>query len=138
MRTAFMSFSCPQLDLDEMLALAKRLGYDGIEPRIEAGHAHGIEMDVSAQARRELKEKADGSDIALCCVATSRRYADPETAQQHVDDTLRCIDLAADLGSPRLRVFGGASWVKVCPERRRSTWSPSRCAPWPIMPRREG
>jgi sugar phosphate isomerase/epimerase len=29
MKTTFMSFSCPQLDLDEMLALAKRFGYDG-------------------------------------------------------------------------------------------------------------
>ena len=108
MRTAFMSFSCPQLDLDEMLALAKRLGYDGIEPRIEAGHAHGLEMDVASAVRQQAKEKAIDSGIDLCCIATSRRYADPETTQQHVEDTLRCIDLASDVGAPCIRVFGGA------------------------------
>lgn len=107
MKTAFMSFSCPQLDLDEMLALAKRLGYNGIEPRIEAGHAHGLEMDAAPAARQQARQKAIDSGVALCCVATSRRYADPETTQQHVDDTLRCLDLAADVGAPCIRVFGG-------------------------------
>lgn len=107
MKTAFMSFSCPQLDLDKVLALAKRLGYDGVEPRIEAGHAHGLEMDTTPAVRQQARQKAIDSGIALCCVATSRRYADPDTTQQHVDDTLRCIDLAADVGAPCIRVFGG-------------------------------
>ena len=108
MKYSFMSFSCPNLSLDAMLALAKEYGYDGIEPRIEANHSHGIELDIDADRRKEIKQKVANSGIALCCVATSRRYADPETAKQQVEDSLRCIDLAADVGSPRLRVFGGA------------------------------
>ena len=43
MRYSFMSFSTPQLKLKEMLALANKLGYDGIEPRLDANHAHGNE-----------------------------------------------------------------------------------------------
>jgi sugar phosphate isomerase/epimerase len=108
MNYAFMSFSCPKLSLVEMLATAQAYGYDGVEPRIEAGHEHGIEIGMNAQARKDARQQAVDSGIALCCIATSRRYADPEAAQQHVDDTRRCIDLAADLGSPRLRVFGGS------------------------------
>ncbi len=107
MKYAFMSFSCPQLTLDEMLALARRLGYDGIEPRIDSGHKHGVELDTDASQRQEIRQKAADSGIAICCIATSCRYTDPATAQQQVEETLRCIDLAADVGSPRLRVFGG-------------------------------
>jgi sugar phosphate isomerase/epimerase len=107
MKYAFMSFSCPELTLDEMLAAAETYGYDGIEPRIEANHAHGIEVGIGARERQEIKAKAGDSGVALCCVATSRRYADPKTAQDNVDSTLQCIDLAADLGAPRIRVFGG-------------------------------
>lgn len=107
MKYSFMSFSCPQLSLDEMLSLAKRIGYDGIEPRIVSGHKHGIELDADAAMRRESRRKAADSGIALCCVATSCRYADPASTQQNVDETLRCIDLAADVGAPRIRVFGG-------------------------------
>jgi sugar phosphate isomerase/epimerase len=90
-----------------MLALAQRYGYGGIEPRIQAGHAHGLDLDVDAATRREAAQLAAESGVELCCIATSCRYADPETAQENVENTLRAIDLAADVGSTRLRVFGG-------------------------------
>ena len=107
MKYSFMSFSCPELRLDEMLSLAKRSGYDGIEPRIVSGHKHGVEVDTDAATRSEIKCKAAESGMAIACVATSCRYADPATTQQSIDDTLRCIALAADVGAPRIRVFGG-------------------------------
>lgn len=107
MKYSFMTFSCPQLTLDEVLALAKRIGYDGVEPRLVSGHKHNIEVDIDAAARREIKSKFADSGITACCVATSCRYADPANTRQMVDETLRCIDLAADVGSPRIRVFGG-------------------------------
>ena len=107
LKYAFMSFSCPTLTLDEMLALAKRLGYDGIEPRIDSGHAHGVELSASASSRATLRQKAIDSGIALCCVATSCRFADPAAVNEEIGVARRAIDLAADVGAPRLRVFGG-------------------------------
>lgn len=108
MKYAFMTFSCPGLSLSEVLELAKRAGYDGIEPRLVSKHGHGIETTIDAAARQAVKEQAAESGIALACIATSCRYADPSTAQQNVDDTLKAIDLAADVGSSRIRVFGGS------------------------------
>ncbi len=107
MKYAFMSFSCPELELSEMLALAARTGYDGIELRIGGGHKHGVELDSSAEQRRHAREQAASSGVELCCVSTSCKYADPSTVQQQVEDTLRSIDLAGDLGAPVVRVFGG-------------------------------
>lgn len=107
MKYAFMSFSTPQLSLDQMLAMAKRLGYAGLEPRAQAKHAHGIEFDATASQRKEAKQKAADSGVSLCCLALSCRYADPATVKQELDHTRQGIDLAADCGIPRLRVFGG-------------------------------
>ena len=107
MKYSFMSFSCPQLSLDEMLALAKRIGYDGVEPRLVSGHKHGIEVGINVSARREIRNRFADSGIAACCVATSCRYADPASNQHMVDETFRCVDLAADIGAPGIRVFGG-------------------------------
>jgi len=107
MKYSFMSFSCPDLDLDGMLRIAAEYGYQGVEPRVESGHRHGIELDATPAYRAEAKAKAAASGIAFSCVATSCRYADPSTCQKHVDDTLRYIDLAGDIGAPTLRVFGG-------------------------------
>lgn len=107
MKYSFMSFSTPELTLGEMLALAARLGYDGIEPRISAGHRHGIEFDADAASRAASKALAAERGIALCCLATSCTYADPAKTTEMRDATRRAIDLAGDVGAPRIRVFGG-------------------------------
>ena len=107
MKYSFMSFSCPQLTLDEMLAAAIQYGYDGVEPRVASKHAHGLELDCGAEVREEARAKAADKGVAICCVATSCRYADPAIRAEQVDDTRLAIDLAADLGAPCIRVFGG-------------------------------
>lgn len=107
MKYSFMSFSCPELSLEETLSLAKKIAYDAIEPRISAGHKHGIELDTTASGRKEIKQKAIDSGIVLCCIATSCCLGNPLTTKQQVDETIRCIDLAADIGVNRIRVFGG-------------------------------
>ncbi len=107
MKYAFMTFSCPQATLAEALALAKRFGYDGIEPRISASHGHGIEFDMPAADRAAAARQTADAGVALCCVATSCRYADPALTAAMLDDTRRAVDLAADVGAPAIRVFGG-------------------------------
>ena len=107
MKYSFMSFSCPELSLGEMLSLAKRLGYDGLEPRISREHAHGIEFDANATARRDARKQSADAGVAMGCIATSCRYADPATREKSVEDTLKSIDLAGDVGAPCIRVFGG-------------------------------
>jgi len=107
MKFAFMSFSCPELSLEDMLSLAKRLGYVAVEPRAQAKHAHGIEFEASASERDAIRKTVDASGVPLCCMAVSCRYADPATCDEHLADTRKAIDLAGDLGIPRLRVFGG-------------------------------
>jgi len=106
-KISFMSFSTPELSLEEMLNLAADLGYEGIEPRLDSEHAHGVEVAADAEARAAIRDAVAGSDTELACLATSCRYADPEQREQMVADTLERIDLAADVGAPCIRVFGG-------------------------------
>lgn len=107
MKYAFMTFSCPALTLKEVVTLARTYGYSGIEPRIEGNHAHGIELGKSVAELAALGRIATDSGIALCCIATSRVFANPETNAQEIELTRQCIDLAAAVGSTRIRVFGG-------------------------------
>ncbi|MEZ4729388.1 MAG: sugar phosphate isomerase/epimerase family protein [Caldilineaceae bacterium] len=107
MNYAFMSFSCPQLSLADMITAAQRYGYAGLEPRTGGNHAHGVELTATAAERAAIRQQAVDGGIDLCCLAVSCRYADPATVGDQVDETRRYLDLAADLGIPRLRVFGG-------------------------------
>jgi sugar phosphate isomerase/epimerase len=107
MKYAFMSFSCPELALGDMLALAQRLGYNGIEPRLSSGHRHAVETTLATDARRAARRQIEDSGIALCCLATGARLADPATMQDNIESVRQAIALAADVGCGRLRVFGG-------------------------------
>ena len=107
MKHAFMTFSTPDLTLEETLALAAQMGYDGIEPRVDNNQKHGIEYAATAAERATAKAAAEKSGVAICCVATSCGYANPETQADQIETTHKAIDLAADVGSTRLRVFGG-------------------------------
>jgi len=107
MNFSFMSFSCSELNFKEMISLALKYGYTGIEPRINSGHSHGIETDSSKPFRTECKRVAQENGIEICCIATSCKYVDPEANQDQISETHKAIDLASDVGSPRIRVFGG-------------------------------
>lgn len=107
MKVAFMSFSCPELDWSGMLAAAHAYGYDGLEPRIGAGHRHGVELAAGAAKRQQIKRMASDSGIVICCVATGCSFADKSTAARHIEEAKAAIALAADIGATRLRVFGG-------------------------------
>ena len=117
LKYAFMTWSTPELTLGENLEVAAMLGYDGIEARMSGKveryvgdttvQNHGIELYASRRERAEARKMIAGSGVDLCCIATSIQYADPAKADVQVEDTLRTIDLAYDMGCPRLRVFGG-------------------------------
>ncbi len=104
---AFMTFSTPELALGEVVATAARFGYDAVEPRLDARHAHGIEVAATPAERRAIRDTVARSPVKLACLATSLTYANPATRDERLAETHTRIDLAGDLGVPCLRVFGG-------------------------------
>ncbi len=107
MKFAFMTFSTPELSLQDTLAAAARLGYDGIEPRVACGHGHGLEFDSTPAYRTEARRLAAESGVVFACIATSCQFADAGQAAVQREDARRAVDLAAALGAPCVRVFGG-------------------------------
>jgi len=108
MKYSFMTFSTPELSLGAVLEAAQRYGYDGIEPRMDSGHQHGVEVGATAGERDAIRRQAAAAAIDLACLATSLSYADPEKTEAMVAGTHARIDLAGDLAIPVMRVFGGA------------------------------
>lgn len=109
-KLAFMSFVAPEWSLKEMCAAAIRYGYDGIEPRAEADHRHGVEITATKKQRREARALVADCGIGMACIATSRTYALPNaTLADSVELTKRYIELARDCGCECLRVFGGGT-----------------------------
>src|SRR5262245_49076399 len=99
-----MTFSCPTANWAEGLELARRYGYDGVELRMESGQGHGVEISTGAEKRTEIRKRAENAGVAIACVATGWKLADPSG---NIESAKRSVDLAGDIGCARLRVFGG-------------------------------
>jgi len=111
MKLSFMTWVCPDWSLSQVLAAAIRYGYDAVEPRAEADQEHGIELDTTKKARKQIRKQFEDCGTGISAIATSRRYAldaEHELAES-IELTKRYVELAADVGTPHLRVFGGAT-----------------------------
>ncbi len=107
MHYAFTSFSCPNLRLAEALELVAATGYSGFEPRLDRNHAHGIELGLNSTERAEIRRRFEESGVSCCCLALSAQFAEAGHRARALETLPRYLELAADIGCPLLRVFGG-------------------------------
>ncbi len=98
---AFSTLACPDWTLAQCVRAAHEYGYDGIELRL----IDGAILTPAADARA-IKDICAG--LPIVCVDTSVSLAQPDADRraQHIADGRAMIDIAAELGSPFVRVFG--------------------------------
>lgn len=110
MKLAFSTLGCPAWDLDRILEAATRWRFDGVEIR---GILDELDLPNSTHfepgTRRETKRRFDDLGIEIACISCSTHLccSDPEDRMQQIEDGRANVALAADVGSPLVRVFGG-------------------------------
>ena len=109
MKISFMTFSCPDWNLDTILKKGKEYGFDGVEPRVEVGHKHGIELGLSKTEIAEIRQKVQDSGMAISCLAISAAYSSPKEDEyrRNIENCKKHAVLAGSLGIGLIRVFGG-------------------------------
>jgi sugar phosphate isomerase/epimerase len=98
----------PGLPLEEVLLLARDMGYDGVE--VGAKRPHANPMDLDGKAREKIRDQAGKLGLDLPAVAGYSNFASP-IVEQRENELLVAreqVKLARDLGAPVLRVF--AAW----------------------------
>jgi sugar phosphate isomerase/epimerase len=106
MKLGFSSLAAidqPLADLAQMLA---RTGYDGIELR--GKDRQHVDPSMSAAERRQVRKLLADAGLQAAAVTSYALIAQDSADVAAAQQTLGAyIDLARDLGSPLLRVFGG-------------------------------
>ena len=118
MKLGFMTFVCPEYELEAIPRFARRAGYDGVEIRVDAGHRHGLSSKSSYEDRVYARRLFEREGIEICSVATSVKLAqlDEDKWQAQVKQAKADIKLAAHLGADVVRIFAGGDSGEMTPE----------------------
>ncbi len=110
MKLGVSTLGCPDWTLDEILTRLPAYGYAGVElrglgPDLDLTKAPAFAPSAVGGTRRRFAD----AGIAICGVDTSCSFTDPDPAARAraLEEGRRALDLAADLGAPTVRVFGG-------------------------------
>jgi L-ribulose-5-phosphate 3-epimerase len=100
---SFWHFKGPKFPMERVIDEAARMGFDGVEIL----HRQMDSEDTSYV--NDLKKRAFDNGLPLFLLSIHQDFVDPDTAirQKDIDHTKRCIDLAARLGIPAIRVNSG-------------------------------
>lgn len=102
-RLAFSTLGCPGVPVPEVLALARTTGASGVELRCADGEP--VPPDLPLARARGVRAQFADAGVSVVCLASYVRIAAPD--DDPVRDLLRHIELAQELGSRFVRVFGG-------------------------------
>jgi sugar phosphate isomerase/epimerase len=97
-----------RFSLEEIAHLWPSAGFHGVEFRCDMQEKHGVDPAMTQHERQHVREIVAGAGLQICGLGTSQRFEYVEPAQRRaaIERSKRFIDLAADLGAPRIRVYG--------------------------------
>jgi sugar phosphate isomerase/epimerase len=100
-----------RLSVDEFLAKAKQLGFDGV--MLMAKRPHVSPLDYDAEARRKLRRRIEGLGLKLVCLAGYTDFTagvdEPGVPNVEIQACYvgELAKLARDLGTDMVRIFTG-------------------------------
>ena len=109
MKLSWMTYGVlKDLSRQDLLQTLSDHGVEGVEFRTDLGHGHGVEASLDDAERRQVVADCRAAGIEIISVATGNRYHDVSASdlRDQIEQTKVRMDLAADLGAPRVRVFG--------------------------------
>jgi sugar phosphate isomerase/epimerase len=107
MKTSFSTLGCPEWDLDEICRRGEEYGFDGVDFR---GYLDTLDITTLDQftkkaeaTRRQLIE----AGLQVSGISSSIRLCEPGQRQQILAEAQRTIEMAFNLGTLNVRIFGG-------------------------------
>jgi sugar phosphate isomerase/epimerase len=100
---SYWHFRGPKFPIEKVIDDAARLGFDGVEIL----HRQMEEESASYMSRLKRRAWENGLDLVMLSIHQDFVDPDPATRQKDIDHTKHCIDLAAQMGIPAIRLNSG-------------------------------
>jgi L-ribulose-5-phosphate 3-epimerase len=100
---SYWHFRTERYPVEKVIEDAARLGFDGVEI------LHRQMGDESREYVNRLKQLAFRNSVDLVMLSIHQDFVSPDEAERkkHIDHTIRCLELAARLGIPCIRLNSG-------------------------------
>lgn len=91
-------------DLQTILERCPDVGIEAVEFRTT--HRHGVEPSLSAVERKDVRKRCEDAGVLIWGLGTACDFhaRDPAVVESNIQETLRFVDLAADLGARGVKV----------------------------------
>ena len=91
-------------DIETIIDNCAETGFEGVEARTT--HAHGIEVDLNAAQRAQVKQRFADSPVDLAGLGSAFEYdaVDQAEVRQNIEGTKEYVKLARDVGAPGVKV----------------------------------
>ena len=109
MRLAATTLGCPAWDAERAFSAVSGMGYAGIELRCLGGALLSPTLD--AEARRQIRALSERHRLPVVALGASSQFSSPDPAVRAAqeEDLRGMLRLAADIGAPLVRAYGGGS-----------------------------
>jgi sugar phosphate isomerase/epimerase len=109
MKLSFSTLACPDWTMPQIIAIASSAGYDGIELRFVEGEDSLWKLPAFRGAElASVKRALADHGLGISCLDTSCRFDSPDATERRrwINEGEKMSDLAAELSTPGLRLFG--------------------------------
>lgn len=103
-RVAFLTLACPYWSLERAIRAVAEYGYEGLEIRFLDGVVIGPSLSPADQAH--VRQQLGDAGVPLVGIGSDVKVADPAPAVA-LDMGRHMLEVAAGVGAPLLRVYGG-------------------------------
>jgi sugar phosphate isomerase/epimerase len=95
-------------ELDRIIDICHKTGYEGIEFLQDFGQRHGLEANASDQHVLDVRAKMEQAKLITSSLTSCCHFHDPDAAdrQRNIDQVKRVIDQAVAIGCDHVRVLG--------------------------------
>ncbi len=94
-------------DIDTLITNCIKAKAFGLELRTSKSYKHGVELELTAAERKEVKMRFSSSPVTLVGIACAERFdsPDPDKLAKSIEQSKAFVKLSHDIGSGGVRVF---------------------------------
>ena len=100
--------TCQDWELSQILEVAERTGYHGVELLMDYQQKHGLEWDTPEDRWQPIKEQVDASGVVISSLTSCQNFHSPDADDraESVRRVKRVIDMTEFMDCTHVRVLG--------------------------------